>query len=93
MTKSNNGPCLVQCHEYDGNTVDEVAEAVAREYENGNADQGQSSQDDLAQDEHPLVDEQGAIANRFAIKNNKDLEDILEVLETYCFNTDSDNLP
>ena len=43
--------------------------------------------------ELPLVDEQDAIANHFAIKNNKDLEDILDALETYCFNTDSDNLP
>ena len=70
-----------------------VAEAVAREYENGNADQGQSSQDDLFQDELPLVDEQDVIANRFAIKNNRDLEKILDALETYCLNTDSDNLP
>ena len=83
----------VQCREYDGDTVDEVAEAVAREYENGNADQGQSSQDDLFQDELPLVDEQDVIANRFVVKNNKDLEDVLDALETYCFNTDSDNLP
>ena len=70
-----------------------VAVAVAREYENGNADQGQSSQDDLSQEEIALVDEQDVIANRFAVKNNKDLEDILDALETYCFNTDSDNLP
>ena len=66
---------------------------MARGYENGNADQGQSSQDDLPQNELPLVDEQDVIANRFAIRNNKDLEDILDALETYCFNTDSDNLP
>ena len=76
----------VQCHEYEGDTVDEVAEAVVREYENENADQGQSSQDDLSHNELPLVDEQDVIANRFAIKTNKDPEDILDALETYCFN-------
>ena len=30
---------------------------------------------------------------RFAIKNNKDLEYIVNALETYCFNADSGNLP
>ena len=63
------------------------------QFENGNADRGQSSQDDLSQDELPLVDEQDVIANRFAVKNHKDLEDIVDALETYCFNTDCDNLP
>ena len=59
---------------------------MAREYENENADQGQSSQDGLSPDELPLADEPDVIANRFAIKNSKDLEDILDALETYCFN-------
>ena len=41
---------------------------------------------DLSQDKFPLVVEQDVIVNRFAIKNNNDLEDILDALETYCFN-------
>ena len=47
----------------------------------------------MSQNELPPVDIQDVTPNRFAIKNNKDLEHILDALETCCFNTNFDNLP
>ena len=43
--------CDLQCHEYEGDTVDEVGNAVAREFGNDKPDQDEHSQDENSEDE------------------------------------------
>ena len=82
----------LQCHEYEGDTVDEVANAVAREFGNDKPDQDEHSQDENSEDELNEGEEE-APENRFVVKTPQDLEDVLSSLERYCFDTNSDNLP
>ena len=79
----------IQCHEYEGDNADEVAIAIAAEYgQETPSDQEEHSQDELSQDE---INEDEAPAIRITIKRPKDLEDVLNSLEHYCFQTDSNS--
>ena len=77
----------LEYHEYQGVTVDEVANAVAREFGNDKPAQDENSEDELNEGEEETPE------NRFVIKTPQDLEDVLSSLERYCFDTNSDNLP
>ena len=80
----------IQCHEYEADNADEVAIAIAAEYgQETPADREEHFQDELSQDE---IDEDEAPANCITIKNPKDLEDVLNSLDHYCFETDSNSL-
>ena len=84
--------CDLQRHEYEGDTVDEVANAVAREFGNDKPDQDEHSHDENSENELNEGEEE-APENRFVVKTSQDLEDVLSSLEQYCFDAKSDNLP
>jgi len=80
----------LHCHEEEGETVDEIAESVAREYGQGPSKAPASEVTESESDEEA---EEQPTANRFLIRNPKDLEDVMKSLEAFCFETDSANIP
>ena len=77
------------CHEETGETVDEIAEAIASEFSPGTSNVPHLSDGETDSDEEGTE----ATENPFRIRSPKNLEDILGSLEEYCYDTDSACLP
>ena len=75
------------CHEVDGETVDEIADAFAREYAPGPS----NVEEQESEDEAEIVEEPKE--PKVSIKAAQDLADVLESLERVCCETDSPNVP
>ena len=69
----------------DGETVDEIAEAIASEFSPGTSNVPHLSDRETDSDEEGTE----ATENPFGIRSPKNLEDILGSLEEYCYDTDS----
>ena len=79
----------LSCHEETGETVDEIAEAIASEFSPGTSHVPHLSDGETDSDEEGTE----ATENPFRIRSPKNLEDILGSLEEYCYDTDSACLP